>query len=146
MHQPMTTQDLRRLMTDQAPKAIIEERRNERRTDRSQLAGVRYFWASLASSVPVALVLIVLGNRSPQGVLLGLVGLLAFNVALAMTVRVASGAPSPLGIALILVLAIGTVLVGSGRARIRDLLESVALTVACTAFIYELSISVHSLF
>jgi hypothetical protein len=108
--------------------------------------GVRYFWASLASSIPVALVLVVLGNRWPQGVLLGLVGLFAFNVALAMTASVASGAPPPLAIALILVLALGTVLIASGRARLRDVLESIGLTVACAAFIYELSISVHNLF
>jgi len=34
---PMTTEDLRRLMSDNSPRSMLEQRRNERRTDRSQL-------------------------------------------------------------------------------------------------------------
>ena len=37
MHDPMNTEDLRRLMADPSPKAVREQQRNERRTDRSQL-------------------------------------------------------------------------------------------------------------
>ncbi len=37
MYDLLTAEDLRRLMADRSPRAIDEQRRNERRTDRSQL-------------------------------------------------------------------------------------------------------------
>jgi len=104
----------------------------------------RYFWASLISGVPVALLVILVAERWPRSAALALVGLVAFSGALAVKAA-RSASPEPLLVAVACVLMAGGVLVVAGRARWLDVLGGLLLTYASAAFLFEVSIVLHNL-
>jgi len=101
---------------------------------RSSSAG--HLWSSLVVAAPVALLLVYVAARWPYCAALGLAGLVAFNVALAVRVAAASS-PEPLLVAVAVVLAAGAALVRLGWARWPDVLGGLLLAYLGAAFLFE---------
>jgi hypothetical protein len=98
--------------------------------------GAIYLWSSLVVAAPVALLLVYVAARWPYCAALGLAGLVAFNVALAVRVA-ATSSPEPLLVAVAVVLAAGAVLVRFGWARWPDVLGGLLLAYLGAAFLFE---------
>ena len=106
--------------------------------------GWRYLWASIAAAVPVALLFALLAEIRPRTALLGLVGLLAGFLDLAVT-SARSTRPELLPVAFACVLALGLMMALSDRGRFRDVLEGWLVAYIGLAFIFEISILLQNL-
>lgn len=106
--------------------------------------GSRYLWASIAAAVPVALLFAVLAELRPRTALLGLVGLLAGFLDLAVA-SARSTRPELLTVAFGCVFAVGLTMALSDRGRFRDVLEGWLLAYVGLAFIFEMSMPLHNL-
>lgn len=106
--------------------------------------GSRYLWAGVVAAVPVALLFAVLAELRPRTALLGLVGLLAGFLDLAVA-SARSTRPELLPVAFGCMFALGLAMTLSGRGRFRDVLEGWLVAYVSLAFIIEMSIPLHNL-
>lgn len=102
---------------------------------------LRCLWGGLAAALPVLPLMIILADRRPRAALLGLVGIVAGSLSLALA---GAQAIPPLAVGLGCVLVVGVWMrihrAGSGR----DLVEGLVVAYGCLAFIVELSIVLHN--
>lgn len=102
----------------------------------------QYLLGGLAASVPVLILLLFLANVRPPTALLGLVGVVAGSLSLAV---VGTQAVVPVALGLGCVVVAGALLKSLGRAAPRDLVWGLVLGYGCLAWIVELSIVLHNL-
>lgn len=101
-------------------------------------------WASIAAAVPIALLFVVLAELRPRTALLGLVGLLAGFLDLAVA-STRSTRPELLPVAFGCVLALGLAMALSDRGRLRDVPEGWLVAYIGLAFIFEMSVPLYNL-
>ncbi len=106
--------------------------------------GSRYVWASMAAAVPIALLFVMLAEFRPRTAILGLVGLLAGFLDLAVA-SAWDTRPEPLPVAFGCVFAVGLAMVLSGRGRFRDVLEGWLVAYIGLALIFEMSVLLQNL-
>ncbi len=105
---------------------------------------LRYLVASVVASMPVIGLLTILVARRPQVGAPATTGLVAATALLSL-LSLTSSALDPLTGALAAVVAVGVGLVLVGRARAMDIGLSVIVTYLAFGWIFEVSISLHSL-